>query len=117
MMTAGKVVPQFVHQQNPEESNGERQAGEKRSRMTVQQAESLEESVQRRGLIMRVRGGEMRSGQKGSDQCEQKQARGEYQGTSRRVRRCGGGIRVPGGKCGPYGRLQISGSALLCFRC
>jgi hypothetical protein len=66
---------------------------------------------------MRVRSSEMRPRQKGSDQRKQKQARGEYQGTSGRMRRCGREIRATRRKGAPYGRLQISGSALLCFRC
>ncbi len=65
MMAASKVVPQFVTSRTPEQRDGKGQAGEKRGRVAIDEPEGFEESVKRCSLIVRIGGGEMRSGEQG----------------------------------------------------
>ena len=112
VVPAGKVVPQFMNQENPEKCDGKGQSGKKGSRMAIEISKGFQQRVKRSRLVMGKCGGEVRSGDKGSAHRQKKQSRGEDQGTSRRMRRSGDIIPAACSKRWPYRRLQISGSAL-----
>jgi len=64
-MAAGKVVAEFVSQQDHEQGESKGHARKNRSRVKVGEAEGLKESVEGRGLVVGVGRGEVRSGNQG----------------------------------------------------
>src|SRR6201999_3499713 len=100
---AGEVVAELVNEQNREKSKSERQSGDERERMSVEEGESIEEFVEVDGFVFGVGGGEVSAGDEaGAERHEEKNDREQQslQGKMRgddRVPRRGGNVlnRLP----------------------
>ena len=89
VMPACEIVAEFMGHENYQECEGERQAIQKRRRMAVGEAERLEESVERGGLVVRVGGSEVRAGEQRGEQGQENEGGSECQRAPGRMPRNG----------------------------
>ena len=78
VVATGEVVAEFVDEQNREERQGEREAGDECERMLVEERESVEKFVEVYGFVFSVGCGEMGTGDEaGAEGDEEKKDREE----------------------------------------
>ena len=117
MVTAGEIMTEFVCQEDCQQGDRERQAGQKQNWVVVRGGERSEKGIERSRLIMSVGGGKMSARDQTGEQCDEKQGDSEQKRAKRRMRR-GRAIRNAGIlRSRPNRRLgQVRGNALLGFR-
>ena len=76
MVSAGEVVAKLVRKENRKQCEREGNAGEKKGRMIIREAERLHERVERGSLIVSVRCGEVRAGDQAGTEGQKKQKSG-----------------------------------------
>lgn len=86
---AGKEMAEFVGEKDGEQRECERQAGEKRGGIFVEQRQGTEKLVNGSGLLVGVGEGKLRAGDKARGERAEKQRDREQQRTERRVREDG----------------------------
>lgn len=62
MVAAGEEVAEFMGEKNDEQCGGKRQASEKASGILVKKSEGAKKVIERDGLIVSIRNGELRAG-------------------------------------------------------
>ncbi|HKW57166.1 MAG TPA: hypothetical protein VJN42_07385 [Candidatus Acidoferrum sp.] len=89
MATAGEEVAKLMSEKNDEQRGGERQTGEKTSRISVKEGEGVDEFIHGGGLVVGISECELRAGSEASGEGEKKKKDGENEGFGGRVRESG----------------------------
>ena len=87
MVAAGEEVAEFVGEKNGEQREGEGEAGEESGRMLVEKFVGVDKLVERGGLILGIRIGELSARREAGAKREQEQDAGEQESSGWRTRR------------------------------
>lgn len=104
VVAAGEEVAELVSEKNDEQRGGKGQAGEKASWVFVKKREGAKKIVERDGLVVSVRDGELRAGSEASAECQEKEKNGEKQRLEGRSGKNGNVVLSDGRKITPINR-------------
>src|SRR5262252_2799108 len=116
VMTAGKIMSQFMRQKNCEERDGKGDSAEEKRRMLIGEAKGFKERIEGRGPVVSISGGKMSAGDERSEKREEEKSTGEDKRFHRRMGPSRFVVVAMAWKIGPRRGAQKNGSALFWFR-